>query len=157
VVHAHGQLILADTPNTALINADMLDAAEVLRHEAVRGLLDFDEPIAVLALLSLHFVQDDQDPDGALATYRDAVPVGSLLALSHPTPDPTFEGLDEAIDLFEQEYLAPAVRDHDRFARFFEGFELLEPGITTLSHWRPDREGTEEVPVHGGLGVKSSR
>jgi hypothetical protein len=157
VVHAHGQLILADTPNTALINADMLDARRVLDHEAVRGLLDFDEPIAVLALLSLHFVQDDRDPDAALATYRDAVPVGSLLALSHPTPDPTFEGLDDAVDLFEQEYLAPAIRGYDRFLRFFDGFELLEPGITTLSLWRPDREGAEEVPVHGGLGVKSSR
>jgi len=158
VVHAHGQLILADTPNTALINADLLNAREVLNHRDVRGLLDFDEPTAVLALLSLHFVQDDQDPEGALAAYRDAVPVGSLLALSHPTPDPTFEGLDDAIDLFEQEYhLAPAVRGYDRFARFFDGFELLEPGITTLSHWRPDREGAEEVPVHGGLGVKTSR
>jgi hypothetical protein len=157
VVHAHGQLILADTPNTALINADLLNAREVLNHRAVRGLLDFTEPIAVLALLSLHFVPDDRDPDSALAQYRDAIPVGSLLALSHPTPDRTFEGLDDAIDLFAQEYERPAVRDYDRFARFFDGFELLEPGITTLSHWRPDREGAEEVPVNGGLGVKTSQ
>jgi S-adenosyl methyltransferase len=157
VVHAHGQLILADTPNTALINADMLNARAVLNDRAVRGLLDFDEPIALLALLSLHFVREDQDPEGALATYREAIPAGSLLALSNPTPDPTYEGLDDAIDLFTREFVSPAVRDYDGFTRFFDGFDLLEPGITTLPHWRPDREGAEEVPVYCGLGVKSSR
>jgi hypothetical protein len=155
VVHAHGQLILADTPNTALINADMLDAKSVLRHDAVRGLLDFDQPIAVLALLSLHFVQDEQDPDSALATYRDAVVPGSMLALTHPAPDQTFEGLDDAIDLFEEKFAAPAVRDEARFTRMFDGFDLLEPGITTVARWRPDHDDAEEAPVFAGLGVKS--
>jgi hypothetical protein len=157
VVHAHGQLILADTPNTALINADLLNAREVLDHRAVRGLLDFDQPIAVLALLSLHFVQDDQDPEGALATYREAIPVGSMLALSHPAGDTTAQGVSEAIDVFSQGHLVPVARDRERLIGFFEGFELLEPGVTRVPLWRPDREGSEEVPVNGGLGVKSSR
>ncbi|PRY42859.1 SAM-dependent methyltransferase [Umezawaea tangerina] len=156
VVHAHGELILADSPNTALVNADLLDAADVLDRREVRDLLDFGQPVAVLGLLSLHFIQDHEDPDGALAVYRDAIPVGSLLALSHPAVDPAHEGND-AIDLFEQGYMVrPARRDLDRFRRMFDGFELLEPGITRLSQWRPDREGVEDVPVNGGLGIKSS-
>jgi hypothetical protein len=154
VVHAHGQLILADTPNTALINADMLDAEQILQHDAVRELLDFDQPIAVLALLSLHFVQDSQDPDVALATYRDAIVPGSLLALTHPAPDQTFAGLDDAIDLFEETFAAPAVRDEARFTRMFDGFELLEPGITMVARWRPDRDDAEEAPLFAGLAVK---
>ncbi|MEO6090048.1 MAG: SAM-dependent methyltransferase [Umezawaea sp.] len=157
VVHAHGQLILADTPNTALLNADLMNAREVLTNRNVRALLDFDEPIAVLTLLSLHFVRDEQDPESALAAYRDAIPVGSLLALSHPTPDPTLPGQDEVIDLFEQEYQRPTNRGYDRVVRFFDGFELLDPGVTSLPRWRPDREGAEDLPVYGGLGVKTSR
>ncbi|MCS7480089.1 SAM-dependent methyltransferase [Umezawaea endophytica] len=157
VVHAHGQLILADTPNTALIHADMLDAPAVLRHSAVRGLLDFDEPIAVLALLSLHFVPDERDPEGALATYRDALAVGSLLGLSHPAGDTTAAGVSEAIDVFSQGHLVPVARDWRRLTGFFGGFELLEPGVTRVPRWRPDREGAEDAPVNGGLGVKTSR
>ncbi|WNV90071.1 SAM-dependent methyltransferase [Umezawaea sp. Da 62-37] len=156
VVHAHGELILADTPNTALINADLLDAADVLARRELRDLLDFEQPIAVLALLSLHFIPESQDPDGALAAYRDAIPEGSLLALSHPSVDPAHEGND-AIDLFTEGYsVRPTRRDLVRFRRMFDGFELLEPGITPLSRWRPDRGGVEDVPVNGGLGVKSS-
>lgn len=157
VVHAHGQLILSDTPGTALINEDLMNAEAVLEHPAVRGLLDFDEPIAVLGMLALHFVPDERDPEGALATYRDALPVGSMLGLSHPAGDTTAEGVDEAIDVFSQGHMVPVARDLERLTGFFEGFELLEPGVTRVPNWRPDREGSEDVPVNGGLGVKSSR
>jgi hypothetical protein len=157
VVHAHGQLILADTPNTALINADLLNPREVLDHRAVRGLLDFDQPIAVLALLSLHFVPDERDPEGALATYRDALAVGSMLGLSHPAGDTTAQGVSEAIDVFSQGHMVPVARDRERLVGFFEGFEVLEPGVTRVPRWRPDREGAEDAPLNGGLAVKSSR
>jgi SAM-dependent methyltransferase len=154
VALAHGRLILAGSQGVALVNADLLDPSSVLHHPEVREVLDFDQPIAVLLLLVLHLVPDGHDPDGVLAEYRAALPEGSMLALTHPTPDQGTEGFDEATRVFQERMTDIAVRGYDRFADFFTGFDLVEPGITTVDRWRPEHDGAACVPMYGGLGVK---
>lgn len=154
VAHAHGQLVLSESENTALVNADLLDPPGVLHHPAVREVLDFDQPVAVLLLLVLHLVPDQRDPDAVLSAYRAALPEGSMLALSHLSPDQGTEGFDEVTKVFHERMTDIEVRGYDRFAEFFTGFDLVEPGITTVDRWRPEQDCASAVPLYGGLGVK---
>ena len=82
MVVTHSRALLAGD-NTAAIEADLRDPDSVMGHPEVRELIDFDQPIALLLMAILHFVPDDEDPYGIVARFRDALPAGSYLALSH--------------------------------------------------------------------------
>jgi len=115
------------------------DAAAILAHPTTRRLLDLDRPIGVLLLTLLHFVPDDREAYGLVATLRAALPPGSYLALSHAN----YEAVPAAIlAQCEQLYAGtsnPArARTRPAIARFFEGLELAEPGLVYAPRWHPD-------------------
>ena len=164
MVVTHSRALLAGD-NTAAIEADLRDPDSVMRHPEVRELIDFDQPIALLLMAILHFVPDDEDPYGIVARFRDALPAGSYLALSHGTrdiparPDMSPEAMAEMGAKVERLYqlttASLVTRTHAQVERFFDGFNLLDPGLVEIQLWRPD-EADALLPggFYGGVGRK---
>jgi S-adenosyl methyltransferase len=137
MVLAHARALLVGvTAPTAYVDADVRDTGKVLA-EAAR-LLDFSKPVAVMLISVLHLIPDEDDPHAIVTRLLEAVPSGSWLALSHPARDVHPKQVTEAASRFNQ--LAPAkatLRTRAEILRFFNGLELLEPGLVQVHQWRP--------------------
>ncbi|PJM92209.1 SAM-dependent methyltransferase [Streptomyces sp. CB01373] len=160
VAVAHSEALLADNPDAAIVAADIRDPAGTLSAPQVRKLIDFDEPVAVLMITILHFVTPQEDPGGIVAAFRDALPAGSWLALTHATDEDRPDTAAAVGQLYRDRATSPVTaRSHDEIESLFDGFDLAEPGLVYVPLWRPDRE--EEVPedpsqfwVYAGVGRK---
>ncbi|GAA1335467.1 SAM-dependent methyltransferase [Saccharothrix algeriensis] len=134
----YSRTILGDDRRTAVVQEDLRRPERVLGHPAVRDLLDFDRPIAVMMVAVLHFVTDADRPDDLVAAYRDAVAPGSHLVVSHATRDGQDEQADSHQDLYRKRTATPmTMRSADRVRALFAGYELVEPGVVHLPLWRP--------------------
>ena len=140
----HSRAILAADDRTAVVQADLREPEQVLSDPAVRALLEPGEPVAVLMVAVLHFVPDEADPAGLVARFRDAVPAGSFLALSHATAGQQADRAAEHRGLYRRTATPMTMRTRDQVAGFFAGWDLLEPGLVYLPLWRPD---PGEAPV----------
>ncbi|MEH1164646.1 SAM-dependent methyltransferase [Micromonospora sp. CPCC 205539] len=153
VAVAYAQRLLTDTPGTAVVQGDLRQPEDLLAHPDVRGLLDLDRPVAVLLLAVLHFVPDEDDPSAAIARLRDATVPGSYLVLSHLTLDGIPPELAERGQAVYRNSSAPLVpRTHAETSRFFNGYDLVEPGLVETTQWRPDAESAV-AQSHGYAGV----
>jgi S-adenosyl methyltransferase len=157
VVLAHARALLTSTPEgaTDFIEADMRDPEKVLREAA--GTLDFGEPVAVLLLGILHFLPDDEEAAGIIRLLMEAVPAGSYLAICQLTADFYPQMTELALRVNERQPNAPLVlRERARVARFFDGLDLVPPGIVQVSKWRPDSEVEAAAPaaLWGGVARK---
>jgi hypothetical protein len=164
MVVAHSRALLAGD-NTAAIEGDLRQPDKILEHPEVRELIDFGRPVALLLLAILHFLPDSEDPFGIVAHYRDALPAGSHLAISHGTrdiperPDLSPEEMAEMGTKVEQLYqlttASLVTRTRAEVERFFDGLELLDPGVVEIQRWRPDGR-TSLLPggFYGGVARK---
>jgi S-adenosyl methyltransferase len=156
MVVTHGCALLRDSDKVDVVQADVRDPEKIL--QIAGDFLDFDQPVAVLMLAVLHFIPDDDDPGQIVASFRDAVPSGSYVAISHVTGDYHPEATEMAKRVYDNDtYSTMRFRSHAEILRFFDGLELLEPGLTTKSLWRPDSlvpPGSEEQWGYGGVGYK---
>jgi SAM-dependent methyltransferase len=164
MVVTHSRALLADD-NTLAIHADLREPDAVLGNPEVRELIDFDRPIALLMVAILHFIPDDQDPLGIVARFRDALPTGSYLAISHSTRDIPVRPDMSAAEmtamgarverLYQLTTASLVTRTRAQVERFFDGFDLLDPGLVEIQLWRPDDQGAM-LPggFYGGVGRK---
>jgi len=139
LVLAHARALLTSKPEgvTNYVDADLYDTELVLR-EAQRT-LDFTEPVAVLFMGVLGHVEDDSVAMGIVRKAMDAVPSGSYLAVYDGT-DSSPEVV-EAARLWNQSAALPYhLRSNERLAKFFEGLELVEPGLVSVTKWRPEAD-----------------
>jgi len=145
LVLAHARALLAGSTGSAdCVDADLRDTEMVL-VEAAR-LLDFRAPVAVLLIGVLHLIGDEDNPHAIVTRLMEAVPAGSWLALSHPARDVCPQQVSEAASRFNQLASEQAtLRTRDQILRFFDGLELLEPGLVQLHRWRPGLA----APAHG--------
>jgi len=156
IVLAHAHALLNTAPDaTAYIHGDLLQPETVLAQAA--ELLDLDRPVAVVLNAVLHHVPERDDPYSVVARLMDGVASGSYLAMSHLTDDLQTEemrALSQSVPS-EARYMF-AVRSRADFARFFEGLELVDPGIVPIDQWRPDEwDITPEGRYHfGAVGRK---
>jgi len=156
IVLAHAHELLNTAPDaTAYIHGDLLQPETVLAQAA--ELLDLDQPVAVVLNAVLHHVPERDDPYSVVARLMDGVASGSYLAMSHLTDDLQTEemrALSQSVPS-EARYMF-AVRSRADFARFFEGLELVDPGIVPIDQWRPDEwDITPEGRYHfGAVGRK---
>ncbi len=159
VVASHGQALLASGGQVAMVLGDLRDPASVLGHPEVTGLLDLSRPVAVLCTSTLHFIEDEARPHAIIAEYRDRLAPGSYLVITHGTreEDPGAEG-DKAAGVYRQASSQLHVRSLPDVLRFFDGFELIEPGLSWITEWRPE-PGTTPVgrphSMRGGVGRKA--
>ena len=104
----------------------------------VRDVIDFSQPVGLLLVAVLHFVQDDEDPWGAVAQFRDMLAPGSYLVLSHMTSDDSDENMVKGLTEAYSGAAAPGVfRTARQIGDFFDGFDLEDPGVVHVSQWRP--------------------
>ncbi|MCP9210837.1 SAM-dependent methyltransferase [Streptomyces sp. HD1123-B1] len=158
LVLAHARTLLTSTPEgvTDYLDADLRDVDTIL--ERARKTLDFDQPIALMLLGVVIFIGDEEDPYALVRRLVDALPSGSHLVLSHTISSPSMPDVDEAVAFWNENGIPKLTqRTPDRVARFFDGTELLEPGVVSCSRWRlEDTSGEEpdEVAMFGGVGRK---
>lgn len=164
IVLAHSQGLLDGTTRgvTEFLQADLLEPAAILDAPRVREVLDFDRPIGLLLAAVLHFIGDDQDPYGVVKTLLDALPAGSFLVLSHLTGDFVPESWADVTEVFGRQGITMRVRSKPEVQRFFDGLEMVDPGLQVLNRWRPNAaepstETDAAVSVYGGVGRKSRR
>jgi SAM-dependent methyltransferase len=149
---AHGQLILKDDPGAVFVRGDLRHPKEILHDSRVRGLLDFSRPVGLLLCGVLHFVPDDADPAGIVAALREALAPGSYLALQHATLDAQPPETIEMLGMWNANSPEPMWwRTRPEITGLLRGFEVLQPGVVLLPHWRPDSgEQPEPVPERFG-------
>ena len=139
VVLAHARALLTshETGATEYIDADLRDVGAILGQ--ARELLDFTRPVAVTLVAVLHAIPDADDPHAIVAQIMDAVPPGSYLALSHPGLDLfAKETLDSVMNVASQTMLQEITpRTREQVDRFFDGTDLVEPGLVRVEEWRP--------------------
>jgi len=158
VVASHGRALLASDGQVGMVLGDLRDPAGILRHPDVLALLDLAQPVAVLCTSTLHFIADEAEPHAIIAGYRDRMAPGSYLAISHGTreKDESAER-DAAADAYRRASSRLCLRTLPEVLRFFDGFELVEPGLTWITEWRPE-PGTAPVgrqqSLRGGVGRK---
>lgn len=162
VAVAHSELMLLDNENAAIVHADMRDPDAVLASPEVERLLRLDEPIGLLMLLMLHWVPDEDDPGKLVATYRDALPAGSFIVMTHVSADLADQKVDQAADVVNRSKSADQMhmRTYQQVHALFDGFELVEPGLVGCGEWRPDGPGdiadeaSMNMFLYAGVGRK---
>lgn len=157
VVLVHAQALLTSSPAgvTKYLDADVREPEKILAEAA--GTLDFSQPMAVLLLGILHNLGDHYDPYGIVRRLIDAISSGSYLAICHLTADIYPELTEFARALNERQLDAPLIlRDHAQVTSFFDGLDLVEPGVVQLSKWHPDTdlEAAAAAALWGGLACK---
>jgi S-adenosyl methyltransferase len=158
IVLSHGRALLADDKTTKVFTADAREPQAILTAPGLAGLIDFSRPVAVLLVAVLHFVGDKDDPYAIVGTFRDAMAPGSYLVLSHVTTDGlSAELLARIEDVYERSTSPSRPRSRDEIARFFDGLDLLEPGLVRPGRWRPG-PGQETVThfMYAGVGTKTA-
>ncbi|WP_033443377.1 SAM-dependent methyltransferase [Saccharothrix sp. NRRL B-16314] len=138
VAVAHSELLLSDNDRAAVVRADLTDADGVLSADAVRDLFDTGEPIGLLMVAVHHFVPDEKDPAALVARYRDALPPGSHVAISHLTADHDPDGMAAVTRSMADGPDPMYFRTFDRVAELFDGMDLVEPGLVDAPRWRPE-------------------
>jgi SAM-dependent methyltransferase len=147
VVSTHTAALLAG-PNVLTVKADLREPEQVLGDQRVRDLFDFDQPIAIMFICMLHCLWDKEDPWGIVRQFGDAVAPGSYLAISHLTGEAHPEAAKKLFQMTQDlHWSTPLIaRDRADIARFFEGFDLVEPGLVPPAQWRPDLHNPLRIP-----------
>lgn len=160
VAYQHARLMLEDNPNADVLQADMRDVAGVLGQPETRRLLDFRQPVAVLAFAVLPYFSDEDDPGGMLRAYREHLTAGSYLAVStfarEQAPPDLYSETVTAQEMYQRMGEPVYFRTWAEVNEWFAGTELVSPGLVLLPDWRPDDDSEQTNPArtlgYGGVG-----
>jgi S-adenosyl methyltransferase len=155
VVLAHARALLTSTPEgaTDYVDSDLRDVAKVLTGAAET--LDFGKPVAVTVAMTLHAIPDEDDPHAIVAQFMNAMPAGSYLSISHPASDIEPEKAADIADRLKPlSYQQYTPRTRAQVLRFFDGLQLVEPGLVQVQQWRPAIGLDEIFSVWAGVACK---
>lgn len=161
LVLSHARALLTSHPDgrTAYIDADLREPAKILTDPHFTEMLDMREPVALLLVAVLHFLPDDAQAYATVKTLVDALPSGSFLAASHATHDFLPASVAEAFRAKQVTGTGDFTgRSRTQFLRFFDGLNLIAPGVEVITHWRPDTTDSpppEHVSIYGGVALKT--
>ncbi|MBT2489965.1 SAM-dependent methyltransferase [Streptomyces sp. ISL-96] len=162
VAVAHSQAVLAGNDRAGVAAADLRKPQEILSSPVVGELIDLDRPVALLLVAVLHFVEDADDPQAAVDTLRDALAPGSILILTHASYEGiplTQEQAGGTVGVYKNIRNPLIMRSREQVTRFFEGFEMVEPGLVAMPEWRPETPLAQEDPFafsgFAGVGRKA--
>jgi hypothetical protein len=154
LVLAHARALLTSTPEGACeyVDADIRDPAKIL--DTAKGLLDFTQPIALMLMgIMGHFTDEEAYP--IVSRLLDGLPSGSYFALYDGAD--TNEAFNEAQRGYNQSGAVPYyLRSPEQFVRFFEGLDMVDPGVAPVPHWRPDPD-SPPVEIYSYCGVGHRR
>jgi ubiquinone/menaquinone biosynthesis C-methylase UbiE len=154
LVLAHARALLTSSPEgaTDYIDADMREPEDIVA--AAAKLLDFSQPVALMFMGVLGHVSDYDQARSIVRRLLDALPSGSYLTLNEGAD--TSEALNEAQEAYNNSGAVPYVlRSPEQIAGFFEGLELVEPGVVPVTQWRPEAAATGDIPQYGGIARKA--
>ena len=147
IVIAHSRELLTGIDNAIVVQKDAREPDDILDDPRVRSMIDFDQPLAVLLVGLLHLVAESDDPAAIVARFRAAMPSGSYLAICHISGDhQPPEAVTQWTELFGGMAEPMVPRTHEQIGRFFEGMELVDPGLVKAWEWRPDEPGGVPSP-----------
>lgn len=159
LVLVHARALLTGTPEgrTDYLDADLRDPDAILEQAAAT--LDFAEPVALMLLGVVIFVEGDDESRAVVRRLLEPLAPGSHLVLSHTITSPAMPDVDAAV-AFWNENGTPRLtqRTPQEVTRYFDGLELLDPGVVSCNRWRPDPEdltAPDEVAMYGGVGRKA--
>jgi hypothetical protein len=133
------------------VQADLRDPKTIIENPEVRRLLDFDEPVAVFLLAILHFVPDGANPARIVKTLRDPLVPGSYLVISHGHAGKVSKDVEKQVRGAYSNTAAGDIipRTPEQILEYFDGMDLLEPGLVPVEAWRPE-EGPVRVDLTKG-------
>ena len=145
VAVAHSRAILTGNPAAGVTEADLRDPQKILSSETVRSLIDLDQPTGLLLSCVLHFIDDSENPWQIVATLRDVLAPGSYLVLAHGTNEARPRVAQAAEKVYNRGVATNIhMRSHADVLQFFDGFDLVGPGLVYIPEWRPD--SPDDVP-----------
>jgi S-adenosyl methyltransferase len=132
VAIAHSKSILAGDDRATVIKADLREPEAILGHPDVGRLIDFEQPVGLLLVSVLPFIRDEEQPGELVKRLARPLVSGSYLAISHATFDGQPPSAAEAVRRVYTRATAPVkLRGRAEVGRFFDGFDLVEPGLDT--------------------------
>ncbi|MFJ7042619.1 SAM-dependent methyltransferase [Streptomyces sp. NPDC101112] len=138
IVLAHAEALLRGTPDgrTEYLQADVRDPGAVM--EGARKVLDFGRPVALSLIALLHFVSDEDGAHDLVRRLTAELSSGSYLVVTHATADFTPEESKAATEKLKDAGVTLALRSREEFTRFFDGFDLVDPGVEVPHQWHPE-------------------
>lgn len=143
IAHAHSEILLDDEADPArhqAVFADFFDTAELWEQVLDSGVINGREPVCLLVTAILHFMSDASEPEKALAAYRDKLAPGSMLVLTHISDGLEHSNTSEVVQNYSKTTNPAQLRSPAEVAAYFDGWELVEPGVVWAVEWRPDGE-----------------
>ncbi|MCK9896458.1 SAM-dependent methyltransferase [Frankia sp. AgB32] len=139
IVLTHARALLTGTAQgaTAYLDVDLHDPQRILTAQELHDTLDLTQPVALSVLAIMHFVPDADDPHGLLRQLLDGLPAGSYLTLTHATADHD-DGMERLAASYRASGIPAQQRTRAEVLRFFDGLDLLDPGLQIVHRWRPD-------------------
>jgi hypothetical protein len=137
IVLVHARALLTSSPQgvTAYVDADLRDPDTILQQAG--RTLDFSQPAAIMLMGILGHIADDDEAQSIVKRLLDGVPSGSYLTMNDGSD--TSEEVVEAARIWNQSANPTYhLRSPERIARFFDGLELVEPGVVSPPRWRPE-------------------
>ena len=158
IVLAHARALLVSAPEgrTAYLDADLRDPDRILNSAEVRDTLDMGRPVALSLVAICHFIPEENDPLGIVRKLVDALPSGSALVLTYLTADFAPENVAKLAQVYRSQGIPITPRSRDEVLQFFEGLDLVDPGLQPLHRWRPDETTPTDLTdaqVGGYAGV----
>ena len=162
IVLLHAQALLRSTPEgrTTYVQGDVREPEKILSSPELAATLDLGRPVELSLNALMHFVPDEFGPYEIVRTLVDALPSGSYLALTHVTPDFNPEAWEGIEDIYRRGSIPIQFRTRSEVERFFDGLELVDPGVVVAHRWRPDEATTaqnytdEQVSLYVGVARK---
>ena len=157
MIHARALLRGTQEGRTSYIEADLREPDAILKHPDLLESLDLSKPIGLIIVGTMMFIKDHEDQFGLVARYSTALASGSYLAISHVTADFAPKLVGASADAYNSEALAFTPRTGEQIERFFEGYELEEPGLVPVFDWRPDgpvNRARQDAGAYGAVGRK---
>lgn len=138
IVLAHARALMNGTPegHTDYIHADFTDPDSILSELRLCEPLDLTQPVALSLIALLHFISDKHRPYEIVRRLLDELAPGSYLVMSHATADFDPDSIAGAVRVYRENGMDPQVRSRTEFEQFFEGMELVEPGVVVPHRWR---------------------
>ncbi|MEZ0069342.1 hypothetical protein ABIA32_005386 [Streptacidiphilus sp. MAP12-20] len=160
IVLTHARALMSSSPEgrTCYIDADLRDVDSIMQDPKLQAVLDLTEPVALSLIAIVHFVLDEDDPQGIVRRLMDQLAPGSFLALTVFTGDTNPEAVGGVGREYNARGIPLQIRDKAETLAFFDGYDLLDPGVTLVHHWRPDQNSPqvrdEDIAMYGGVAVK---
>ncbi|TYB44851.1 SAM-dependent methyltransferase [Actinomadura chibensis] len=159
IVLTHARALLTSTPEgrSRYIEADLSDPDAIMTAPEVLDTLDLSKPVALCLIAVIHFIHDDDEALRIVRRLLEPLPSGSYLALSTINLDSAARPV-AAVKKHNEHGIKSKGRTTEQITRFFDGLDMVEPGVVPAHHWRPDEEARRiddsQVSIYGGLGRK---